>query len=506
MSRILRLFMVMVFMFAVTFTASAESNLGRIIGGDLAADGEYPFLVAIGYSTTVDSTTSYSINCGGTLLSDKWVVTAAHCVEDITTPEDVATLFVVHGTNSIDPLVPDNMVSVSQVKVHSDFRDPVTYNNDIALLELSESVSEDPIDAVSTTATPYYTTGTMATVSGWGDTTGSGDYSDLLRDVPVPMVDYSVCEAAYANSSSPTSTNMICAGYQEGGKDACQGDSGGPLFVNNNGSYSLIGIVSYGTGCALPEYYGVYTKVANYTAWIEANTGLDINSSGSVFPADAASAIASVAANTTYNVDTTEVELVSGSFGDDLVDGDVLDTDIYAIGGTVDSLVLGNSSKTVDILYTTYARIEFTIDTDGDDDVALAIKYSGKDADRYEFFACQPVVYENTPLLCSNEAIDVDYVNGMAVLYFDNNNIEYDENINGSDLSDIGNDKIKTTIVLARSTDDVVSEQAEQALDNLLGGGGGGCSATGSGSAFSFVLMLAFCGAFVMRRKLIKTK
>ncbi|KAJ4432547.1 hypothetical protein ANN_21170 [Periplaneta americana] len=125
------------------------------------------------------------------------------------------------------------------------------------------SVQAIPLETGSVSA------GTSAVVSGWGTTSEGGSASTTLRQVAVPIVSDSSCNSAYSSYGGITA-RMICAGYTSGGKDACQGDSGGPLVANGK----LIGIVSWGAGCARPNYPGVYTKVSALRSWISSNTGV----------------------------------------------------------------------------------------------------------------------------------------------------------------------------------------------------------------------------------------
>ena len=102
-------------------------------------------------------------------------------------------------------------------------------------------------------------------LQGWGTTSSGGSISEDLLKVEVPFVDKETCEQDYTGYT--ISDNMLCAG--EKGKDSCQGDSGGPLVAYNNGSPVLVGVVSWGIGCAFEGYPGVYAKVSNYLDWIE---------------------------------------------------------------------------------------------------------------------------------------------------------------------------------------------------------------------------------------------
>ncbi|XP_032636211.2 trypsin I-P1-like [Chelonoidis abingdonii] len=118
---------------------------------------------------------------------------------------------------------------------------------------------------VNTIALPTscVTTGTQCLISGWGNTLSSGtNYPDLLQCLKAPVLSSSQCSSAYPGEIT---SNMICIGYLEGGKDSCQGDSGGPVACNG----VLQGIVSWGYGCAQKGYPGVYTKVCNYVSWIQ---------------------------------------------------------------------------------------------------------------------------------------------------------------------------------------------------------------------------------------------
>lgn len=115
-------------------------------------------------------------------------------------------------------------------------------------------------------ANSYLPSGTPMIISGWGDTTEkTGSPSYYLQFVSVPVVDSHVCAAAYAKQANINS-NMICAGLNGiGGRDACQGDSGGPMVLGQ----TLCGVVSFGIGCARPNYPGVYSRVSAYRPWID---------------------------------------------------------------------------------------------------------------------------------------------------------------------------------------------------------------------------------------------
>lgn len=156
------------------------------------------------------------------------------------------------------------------IREHENF-DIYTFNNDIAILEMDEPVEFDakiqPICLPSTGVDDY--SGKLAVIAGWGRTAENEKTSTILRKVAVPVWTKEQCyNSGYGEKK--ISENMFCAGYSEGEKDACQGDSGGPLHMKDNlGDTEIIGVVSWGRGCARPNLPGIYTRVGNYLDWIE---------------------------------------------------------------------------------------------------------------------------------------------------------------------------------------------------------------------------------------------
>ena len=244
-----------------------------IVGGEPAPLGAWPWQVLLSVTTHAGS-----FLCGGSLVSDQWVLTAAHCIEKNGVMASPANITVRAG--SLQKNSGGVLVGVSRVIKH-DAYEPTTMDNDIALLRLSSPVplskTISPIAPLSASQEQQLAaTGTLATVTGWGATSFGGNVASAsLLQAQVPLLTSSDCAANSAYGSGRLTGNMICAGYKQGGKDSCQGDSGGPLVVaNGRGGQVLAGIVSWGASCAAPDYPGVYVRVANYQPWLQTNTQL----------------------------------------------------------------------------------------------------------------------------------------------------------------------------------------------------------------------------------------
>lgn len=158
-----------------------------------------------------------------------------------------------------------------------------TFENDIAVVKVVGSMpcSQGKIwPACLPNAAKYTYEGWADTVvSGWGTIAYQGETSNTLKYVKVPPVSDATCNAADSYGGSIVSDQMICAGLAAGGKDACQGDSGGPLVTKATGvdsGYSLIGVVSFGNGCAAANFYGVYAEFSNYMEWVAQQFGLSL--------------------------------------------------------------------------------------------------------------------------------------------------------------------------------------------------------------------------------------
>ena len=233
-----------------------------IVGGEEAEPGAWPWMAALVYS---DEPNAYwGQFCGGALIHPRWVLTAGHCAEDAN-PSEIDVVIGRHTLSSSG----GERISVMEIIEHPSY-DSWTLDSDLALLHLSTASSYPTMQVAGSGVAP----GVMATVIGWGDTIGGSpsSYPDALRQVSVPIVSNTTCNAPQSYGGDVTSS-MMCAGYAQGGKDSCSGDSGGPLMAPNGSGWMQVGIVSWGDGCAEPNKYGVYTRVANFKGWIDSYTG-----------------------------------------------------------------------------------------------------------------------------------------------------------------------------------------------------------------------------------------
>jgi len=222
-------------------TASADV---QIVGGDRVAIADHPWVV---YLTDANGFQF----CGGTLVAPTKVLTAAHCADG----KRPSAVRVVVGRE--DKQTKEGVVSpVSGIWVHPDYA-AADQGEDVAVLTLPQALSYRTLPLADGSDEVLYKAGRSALALGWGRTSEQGATSRYLLGATVPFVSDATCETAYPQL---VPTEMVCAGFPEGGKDTCQGDSGGPLVAGGK----LVGVTSWGEGCARKGKPGVYVRVATY--------------------------------------------------------------------------------------------------------------------------------------------------------------------------------------------------------------------------------------------------
>jgi len=226
-----------------------------IVGGEAVPIQEAPHQMALLYDST--GLGFYSLRCGGSAISQDFILTAAHCLQDTSTKRwRIRAGSSTHASGG-------QVIAAANVIIHESYSD-WTLDFDIGMIKLEEELDINGVTIALAVLPPQgleVEAGELAEVTGWGTTTSGGSIPANLRKVTVPVVDRQTCSDNYQNLNHVT-TNMICAGIS--GKDACQGDSGGPLIVKN----LLTGITSWGYGCAQDNFPGVYTNVAAFIDWI----------------------------------------------------------------------------------------------------------------------------------------------------------------------------------------------------------------------------------------------
>ncbi|NXJ83195.1 TMPSC protease, partial [Trogon melanurus] len=238
-----------------------------VVGGHDAPVGTWPWIVSL---QTRLARARYAHICGGVLVKENSVLTAAHCV---TGREDPRTWRALLGTTNLRK--PGRHTAIRRIRnitVHAEFKRE-TFENDIAFFELGSAVRYgnyiQPICLPPARLRLHLENETECFISGWGRTAEKGKYSSVLKEAQVEIIPLNVCNRSEAYGSLVNS-NMICAGSRSGGTDSCQGDSGGPLacYHRRTDKYYLVGISSFGIGCGRPKFPGIYTRVSCYIDWV----------------------------------------------------------------------------------------------------------------------------------------------------------------------------------------------------------------------------------------------
>ncbi|XP_063899087.1 serine protease snake [Helicoverpa armigera] len=242
-----------------------------IIGGVDAAQYEFPHMVMVGYGDTIED---LQYLCGGSLISEKFILTAGHCISS----RDLGPItYVAVGAISRDDAAADTskVYKVKNIIKHPEYRPPNKYN-DIALLETEKEINLSQFVVPACLDVGDTTNDGKVLATGWGLTAYRGGISNRLQKVTLHKFTTEECSAQW-----PTHRNMkqgfspqsqMCYGDRTVSKDTCQGDSGGPIQVKNrkiNCMYTVVGVTSFGSACGFVGSAGIYTRVANYIPWIE---------------------------------------------------------------------------------------------------------------------------------------------------------------------------------------------------------------------------------------------
>jgi len=244
----------------------------RIVGGKEARQGAWPWSAALGHPL---SGGRFKVVCGGSLIDERHVLTAAHCFPGGRNSGITHARLGEHNVDSSRDGASPEDVAISRVTNHRSY-DADSLENDISVLRLSRSVrfSQEiaPVCLPDAYVGNDLTRVGDPTVIGWGSTRTGGSTSSALRQAPIQVVDLNTCSRAYSQVQRvDIGSKQVCAG--RGSTDTCTGDSGGPMMVpDRSGSWSVVGITSFGVECAREDFPGVYTRVSEYLQWIRSNT------------------------------------------------------------------------------------------------------------------------------------------------------------------------------------------------------------------------------------------
>lgn len=225
------------------FSVKSENSTAKIVGGHEIDIRQAPYQVSLLYR-------NYHI-CGGAILSKNRVVTAAHCLEN----KDFQLMTIRSGSSYLK--FGGKLTRVLWMEQHPKYSKE-TSDYDVGMISLSmQLIFTDSVKPIFLSTAKDLVPDTRVRVTGWGRSSEGGQLSAKLQAVDLLILNDELCSRVY-----PFTTRMICVGLRF--KDSCQGDSGGPLIYNGN----LYGIVSFGYGCARPNYPGVYTRISSISEWI----------------------------------------------------------------------------------------------------------------------------------------------------------------------------------------------------------------------------------------------
>ncbi|XP_044578715.1 serine proteinase stubble isoform X3 [Cotesia glomerata] len=240
----------------------------RIVGGEGSSYGKWPWQISLRQWRTG----TFLHKCGAALLNENWAITAAHCVENVP-PGDLLLRMGEHDLANENEPYGYQERRVQIVASHPQF-DPRTFEYDLALLRFYEPLLpfQPNLLPICLPDDDEGYVGHTAYVTGWGRLYDEGPLPSVLQEVPVPVINNSMCEGMYRNAgyNEHIPNIFICAGWRNGGFDSCEGDSGGPMVIQRprDKRWILAGVISWGIGCAEPNQPGVYTRISEFREWI----------------------------------------------------------------------------------------------------------------------------------------------------------------------------------------------------------------------------------------------
>ncbi|XP_053185487.1 vitamin K-dependent protein C [Scomber japonicus] len=241
-----------------SYTQPRDGLLPWMVGGEVGKKGESPWQVLL-------LNAFGRFHCGGVLIDESWVLTAAHCLEN-----NLKFSVRLGDYERLRSEGSEVTLKVAKTFKHPNYYNGQTVDNDIALMRLenpaplSEFILPICMPGSEMAKRVLHQNGTITVVTGWGKD-DSNRYSSALNVIKVPLVTHSVCNS---HMSHNVSDNFLCAGILGQRKDACEGDSGGPMVTLYRNTWFLVGLVSWGEGCGMEDKLGIYTKVSNYNEWI----------------------------------------------------------------------------------------------------------------------------------------------------------------------------------------------------------------------------------------------
>ncbi|CAG9796398.1 unnamed protein product [Diatraea saccharalis] len=244
----------------LALAAAASNSQQRIVGGSVTTINQYPEIAALLFSW---GTSGHVQDCGGTILNLRSILTAAHCT--IGHPAHrwqtrVGSTFSNWG----------GVVHASSLIINHPQYNTITFDNDISMIRTSANIAfNNAVQPGSIAGANYFLADNQVVwAAGWGIQQIGGPLSDQLRHVQIWTVNQAVCRTRYAAVGVTITDNMLCSGWLDvGGRDQCQGDSGGPLYHNR----VVVGVCSFGFGCAMAHFPGINARVTRYTQWIQNN-------------------------------------------------------------------------------------------------------------------------------------------------------------------------------------------------------------------------------------------